>query len=232
MASNPQYQKRSRIAFGIIVFCLIVTYFYISESNFLSFLQEEDSLRQWISSLGLSGPIAIIALMAIAIVISPLPSAPIAMASGAAYGHYEGAIYVAIGSEIGAIIAFYIARLSGVDMINNWMDGRLSKTLVGSQNNLMLIIFVSRLLPFLSFDVISYAAGMTHISFWRFAVATLAGIVPASFLLAHFGSEMASSDVTRIAIALVLLGLLTLIPFVINYIKRHRDKDTKKIHNN
>ena len=47
---------------------------------------------------------------------------------------------------------------------------------MGSQNALMGIVFVSRLLPFLSFDIVSYGAGLTTLSAWRFALATLAGL--------------------------------------------------------
>ncbi len=52
----------------------------------------------------------------------------------------------------------------------------------------MATVFVSRLLPFVSFDVISYAAGLSKITFWRFGLATFAGIVPASFVLTHLGA--------------------------------------------
>ena len=64
----------------------------------------------------------------------------------------------------------------------------------------MATVFATRLMPFLSFDVISYAAGLTPLATWRFAVATVAGIVPASFLLAHFGGELASTDGRGIAL--------------------------------
>ncbi len=72
------------------------------------------------------------------------------------------------------------------------------------------IVFVSRLLPFISFDMVSYAAGVTALTFWRFALATLAGVIPSSFLLAHFGSELASTETNTIAITLLLLGALSL----------------------
>ena len=72
------------------------------------------------------------------------------------------------------------------------------------------IVFVSRLLPFISFDMVSYAAGITPLSFWRFSIATLAGIIPSSYLLAHFGSELASAETGSIAITLLLLGGITL----------------------
>ena len=74
---------------------------------------------------------------------------------------------------------------------------------------------MSRLLPFVSFDAVSYAAGLSRLQFWRFALATLAGIVPASFLLAHFGSLAMEGEAGALTwILAVGLGLLTAAPLV------------------
>ena len=70
-----------------------------------------------VSQAGTMGPLLIIGLMMLAVVASPLPSAPIALVSGAAYGHYAGTAYVAIGSELGAMIAFLIARYLGREAV-------------------------------------------------------------------------------------------------------------------
>ena len=43
-------------------------------------------------------------------------------------------------------------------------------------------IFILRLIPIISFDAISYAAGLTSISFWRFLVATALGMAPGTFV--------------------------------------------------
>jgi uncharacterized membrane protein YdjX (TVP38/TMEM64 family) len=67
-------------------------------------------------------------------------------------------------------------------------------------------------MPFLSFDIISYAADLTPLKIWRFAVATLLGIIPASFLLAHFAGELASGDWRRAGVTVLALGLITLLP--------------------
>jgi len=85
----------------------------------------------------------------------------------------------------------------------------------------MTIVFVSRLLPFISFDVVSYAAGLTSLSLWRFALATLAGILPTSFLLAHFGGEMVAGELDRMLYAVFALGLLTAVPLAA-YLVRER----------
>ena len=77
-----------------------------------------------------------------------------------------------------------------------------------------MIVFASRLLPFLSFDIVSYAAGLTQLKVWRFVLATVLGILPASFLLAHYGGELGSGDLKRVALTVLALGAITLIPTV------------------
>lgn len=119
----------------------------------------------------------------------------------------------------GPLAAFGVARLLGREVVQRWFGDRLSVGLLGSQTALMGIVLVSRLLPFISFDIVSYAAGLTTLSFWRFAVATLVGIVPASFLLAHFGSEMATSESSRIMGSILALGVITLIPVAVKMIR-------------
>jgi uncharacterized membrane protein YdjX (TVP38/TMEM64 family) len=151
----------------------------------------------------------------IAVVINPLPSAPIALAAGFAYGHTWGTVYVVIGSVSGAFIAFFIARLLGYDILYRWFGERLKVGLLGSQWGLAGMIAVFRLLPFISFDIVSYAAGLTSITWWRFLLATTVGIIPASFILTHFGSEMSTGDPNRIGLTVLLLGFMTVIPVAV-----------------
>jgi uncharacterized membrane protein YdjX (TVP38/TMEM64 family) len=64
-------------------------------------------------------------------------------------------------------------------------------------------------------DAVSYAAGLSRLRFWRFARATLAGIVPASFLLAPFGSVAMEGEAGAITWILAIgLGILTAAPLV------------------
>lgn len=214
-----------RILGAIALLTVILTYGWIAPKLGLpAELPDPALLRQWFEGLGAAGPAAIIGLMVVAILLSPIPSAPIALAAGALYGHFWGGLYVLAGAELGALLAFGIARLIGFDVLHRWLGDRLSRGLAGSQNFLMATVFVSRLLPFISFDIVSYAAGLTTLTFWRFAIATLAGIIPASFLLAHFGSELVASETDRILLALVFLGLLTAIPLFVRLAGRNREE--------
>ncbi len=207
------------LAVAVLLGVLAATYWLLHETGALATILNGAALREHIAQMGNWGPLTVIALMVLAIMVSPIPSAPIAMAAGAAYGHVWGTVYVIVGAEIGALAAFGIARWLGAETLRRWFGDRLKVGFMGSQNKLTMIVLVSRLLPFISFDIISYAAGLTVITFWRFAAATLVGIVPASFLLAHFGGEMATGESDRILISVVALGAITLIPLAVKLIR-------------
>ena len=175
-----------RIMLGMAVLAIfLATSLVLWRTGVLDALLMGDTLEQAVIRLGPLGPAMIIGLMTIAIVGSPIPSAP-------------------------------IARLLGYDALRAWLGVRatpgLLQRFITSQNALMAAVFATRLMPFLSFDVVSYAAGLSPLKPWRFAIATLLGVLPASFLLAHFGDELVSDDLRRAGLTVLVLGTLTLLP--------------------
>ncbi len=207
--STNNVVKKILLFIGFLFFIAYISWLVV-ELGWMDILKEQEQMLGIIKNLGLIGPFAIIFLIAIAIVVSPIPSAPIALVSGALYGHTMGTIYVVIGAVTGALIAFLISRKLGYAYINRKLHHRVPVKIIGSQNTLMLIVFITRLAPFISFDVISYAAGLTRLTTSRFLLATIMGIIPISFLLAHFGSEAANGEIQEIVFALFFLGLLSM----------------------
>ncbi len=189
-------------------------------------LLDRETLEVVVARAGIWGPLLIIGLMTVAVVASPIPSAPIALAAGAAYGHVWGTVQVVIGAELGALIAFSLARVLGHDVLRRVFGTSVDAGLLGSQNALTWTVFASRLMPFISFDIISYAAGLSRLHAWRFALATLAGIVPTSFVLAHFGGEAVSGDPVRTTWAVLGLGLITGLPLLWIATRRQAGKET------
>lgn len=190
---------------------------YLWQGGFIKTIIENVNSAQisvWVDTAGSWGPLMIIGLMMAAVVASPIPSAPIAIAAGAAYGQNLGTIYVIIGAFMGAMIAFYLSRWLGRSAIQKWLGEKADKGLLGSQNALTATVFFSRLLPFVSFDMISYAAGLSKINTWRFALATFIGVMPTAFLMAHLG-VMAIDGSTNIAIWFsIILGIVVAIPLL------------------
>lgn len=226
MAQGITVGTGAKIVLAVALVAAAAALFLGPLSGFVEDLSGE-RISAWVSAAGAWGPIVIIALMTIAIVATPIPSAPIALAAGAAYGHTIGTIYIVIGAELGALAAFALARFLGRDVLTRWLGETVDKGWLGSQNVLTLTVFASRLMPFISFDIVSYAAGLSCLHFWRFAVATLAGIIPASFVLAHFGNEAVSGEPGRAAWAAVGLGALTLTPLIVVATREQRGRKAR-----
>lgn len=217
------YGPWKKLAWFVLYFFLGVGLFvFLKQSSLIETLQNSRELQSTLAGLKGIAPLAIIGLMVTAILVSPIPSAPIALAAGALYGHTWGTLIVIIGAELGAILAFTIARKLGYDAVKKMIKGEYSLKAWDSQTTLMSVVFVSRLLPFISFDVVSYIAGLTNLAFWRFAIATLAGIAPMSFLLAHFGSELVATELKTMSIAVVAIGILTGASYIYAVIKTTR----------
>ena len=157
--------------------------------------------------------------MVIAIIFNPIPSAPIALVAGALYGHTWGTVYIVTGALVGAMIAFTIARIAGRSLIVRLLGEHTAPSWIGSQNSMMMTVLLSRLVPFISFDLISYGAGLTSLKLWRFSIATLIGLLPASFLLAHFGSEMTADNLNESMSIIFLVGILVLLPVIFGLAK-------------
>ena len=91
----PSNVSKLKILIGILLVLLVIgTYIYISQTGLLTTICDCDSLNEFVGRLGILGPFVIIGLMTGAIVMSPIPSAPIALAAGMAYGHLWGTVYI------------------------------------------------------------------------------------------------------------------------------------------
>ena len=91
MTPTPEGSKngiaRSLIFAAIILSLLIAGFVLAEKSGVTDLILNMDTLIVYMQSLGAGGPFVVIGLMILAIVFNPLPSAPIALASGAVYGH-------------------------------------------------------------------------------------------------------------------------------------------------
>ncbi|MBX3305390.1 MAG: TVP38/TMEM64 family protein [Nitrospira sp.] len=170
--------------------------------------QVADQLRE----AGPFGPILFIALMATAVVISPIPSLPLDLAAGATFGVIMGTVYAVIGAEIGAILSFLIGRALGREALTRIFRTEIRFCERCSDRHLAIFIFLSRLIPLFSFDLISYGAGLTNMSLQAFAVATLLGMIVPTYALTYAGSTVISGGWLLIVLGLVMVAVLLLIP--------------------
>lgn len=174
-----------------------------------------DAISEWLDTLGPWAPVMFVILLATAVVVSPIPSVPLDIAAGLAFGLLWGTVYVLIGAELGAIVAFTIARRLGRPRLAR----RLPRAAMNQIDTLaarsgVRALLLMRLLPVFNFDWVSYAAGLTSISFPAFALATLVGMIPPVIAIVAVGATISVNPVLAATI-LALLVLLVVIPLVV-----------------
>ncbi|MBE0490283.1 MAG: TVP38/TMEM64 family protein [Halomonas sp.] len=176
-------------------------------------------LSQWLNDQGPLGPLLLMALMVMAVIVGPLPTLPITSASGMAFGVLPGSMLAATGALAGAMIAFLLARLLGRDLIRKRFHDNPLFGAEGSQRLLFIIVLLTRLIPIFSFALISYAAGVTAIRAWRFALATTIGMLPMTLVFASLGHTFELHPALTITAAITILAVMSLLPW---YLRRHR----------
>lgn len=174
-----------------------------------------DRLVSVLESLGPMGPIVFIGLMILAVVVSPIPSLPLDLAAGIVFGPFWGTIYAVTGAEIGAIMSFLIGRVLGREVLNRLLSTNVTFCEKCSDHHLMVLVFLARLLPIFSFDIISYGAGLTTMSLRVFAIATLLGMIPPTFALTYLGGSVTTLEWPIIVSGLVLAGLFLWLPKIL-----------------
>lgn len=88
-------------------------------------------------------------------------------------------------------------------------------------------ILVCRLLPFVSFDAISYFAGLTPIKFWPFFIATGVGQLPATIIYSYVGG-MLTGGVKYFVTALLCIFSLGILVMIVRRIYMERQEKKKQ----
>ncbi|MGB0911710.1 MAG: TVP38/TMEM64 family protein [Nitrospirales bacterium] len=202
----------AKIVSWIII--LALAYWFISLYDLTVYLQPA-RFAEFIQTFGVMAPLVFVGIMALAVVVSPIPSLPLDLAAGVAFGPLFGTVYAVIGAEIGAIVSFLIGRALGREVIARLLKSDVVFCEKCSDHHLVGFVFLSRLLPLFSFDLVSYGAGLTNMSLKAFALATLAGMIPPTFALVYFGSSALADNWFVIFFGLILVALLIVLPKLI-----------------
>lgn len=92
---------------------------------------------------------------------------------------------------LGATVAFGLARAFGRPLVMRFLSLRSQRALADwSRRQGGLALLAARLVPVIAFNVINYAAALTHISWWTFLWATGLGILPLTILLSVLGENV------------------------------------------
>ena len=212
------------LVFAIYFFVTPVKIFVNQMVFYLSSLDLE-SIKQYILSFGIWAPIISFLLMLLQSVAAPLPAFLITFANAALFGWVWGAILSWSSAMAGAALCFFIAKFLGRDVV----EKLTSKMAISSIDEFFdkygkYTILVCRLLPFMSFDIVSYAAGLTSMKFMPFFIATGIGQLPATIVYSYVGG-MLTGGAKLFVTGLMILFALTVAIYMFK--KIYNDKKNK-----
>ena len=209
------------VASILVVILIVASYFvipgfraFINEAYNILLSDNKLEIRKWVSALGFWGPIFIIVAMVVQIFLFFMPSPVLMVISVLAYGPIWGTILAIASVLVASAVGYFVGRLIGEDALYK-LIGKSQKDKMESyvaQYGVWVVV-ISRLSPAFSNDAVSLVSGMVKMNFWKFMLATFAGITPLAILLAWFGEshERLQSGLIWISV----IGVLFLIGYII-----------------
>lgn len=178
-----------------------------------------EALKAFLLSFGAWAPVISFLLMVLQSLIAPLPAFVLTLTNGLLFGALWGSVLSWGSAMAAAALCFGLSRLFGRRMVEKLvspsplarMDAFFAR--YGKHS-----VLVARLLPWISFDLVSYGAGLSAMGFWGFWSMTAIGQLPATFFYSYLGERAGRSLRTAFFVltSLFVVGILTalLAPFV------------------
>lgn len=181
-----------------------------------------DKIKEYILSFGVLAPLISFLLMVFQAILAPLPAFLITFANAALFGWVYGAALSWASAMVGALLCFYIAQFLGRDVVEK-LTSKMALESVDAffERHGVYAILIARLLPFISFDVVSYAAGLTSMKLRSFLVATGIGQLPATLVYSYVGG-MLTGDAKTAVYGLLILFSVTILIYLIKQVYRGR----------
>ena len=150
------------------------------------------ALRGFILGFGAWAPAVSFALMILQAVVAPLPAIVLTLANGFLFGWAWGALLSWSSAVAGAALCFWMGRALGRPAVERLLGdaAALERTDRFFARHGRWAVLLARLLPFVPFDPVSYAAGLTAIGFWPFLLATGVGQLPATLVYSRLGQGL------------------------------------------
>ncbi len=230
----PEEKKSNwtgRIVIAVLAVVFVAAYFAIPAvhewvNNVVEMFRTGnfDDMREFIARYGKWAMAISALLMIFQSIAAPLPAFFITLTNANLFGWWQGCILSWASSMAGAALCFWIARILGRDVVERiCTKGALLSIEDFFAKYGKRCILVARLLPFISFDIVSYAAGLTAMDFWGFFVATGVGQMPACIVYSYVGG-MLTGGARKMFIGLMCLFALAIVVVLIRQVYTASEK--------
>lgn len=139
------------------------------------------------------GPLLFIALYAV----RPLflfSAVLLTVAGGFVFGPLLGLVYTVIGSNLSATVAYLLGRFLGAGLLEGQPSAGLVRRYAERMRDSSFETVLVMRFVFLPYDLVNYLAGLLHIRWAPFILATLLGSLPGTLAFVLFGASIQRFD--------------------------------------
>jgi uncharacterized membrane protein YdjX (TVP38/TMEM64 family) len=217
---------------GLAAFFVLGWHRYIS---FEMIRTHRGMLMDWVGRWGVMAGVAYVACYALMAAFSIPGGALATIVGGYLFGLWLGVCASVIGATLGAIAVFLAARTALADVLRAKAGPGLRRMEDGFRRNAFSYLLVLRLVPIFPFWLVNLVPAFCGVNLRTYALATLIGIVPGSFVFTWVGSTLGDvldrgetpdlMIVFRWDILLPILGLalLALLPVLVRKVQARRE---------
>ncbi len=234
--TSPEKDSRSEreqskltwlIPLGLLIFFALLYLIWPGFRDFvdtavsISLSGDRQRLETWVDGFGAWGPVVILLLMIMQTVLAFIPSVVIMVVTVLAFGPFWGGVLTWVGLLVSATVAFAIGRALGPVTVDKLIGQSTEKKVEGFVHEYGIwAIIAARISPALSTDAVSLVAGLAEMGYLRFIVATGAGTLPLTVLIAWLGA-----DIERLEVGLLWVSVVSLAIFVAYVVWDRRRSD-------
>ncbi len=198
----------------LIVFVWLIFSYFNEGLLYILFNGGSQGIIDYINSFGTYAYLIFILVVILEVVVAPVPPLILYVVAGVLFGGLYGGVLVLVGNIIGSYIDFKIAR----NFIKNRLDKKISGKLRNKFNKYFekygaLSIFILRVNPLTTSDMVSYLSGLTNIRTYKFISSTALGLIPLIFVQTYLGDGIIQDSNLLMSIT-ILFSIVYLIVFI------------------
>lgn len=214
----PQYlwggknkkQKRFVLCAILLIAALVLLLTFLFGERILIIMGNPAALKVWLEQYHAWSVAVFIAVRTTQTVIKFIPAEPLEIGAGFAFGAFGGMAYCLLGSFLGSLIILFLTRRFGLRAVKVFVSEEKINSLrfLQNQKRVFVSLFILYLIPSTPKDIITYLAGVTRLSNWKFLLITSIARIPAILTSTWCGSQLVSRDYRAAAL---IFGLTVLV---------------------
>lgn len=206
-------KRMNYIKIAVIIAIAVASFFVVRNISL-------EEIKTWVLGHGAWAAVIYIAtFVVLPIFFFPVPV--IVLAGGTIFGLFKGTLYTMIGVLINTPIMYFIGRFLLKDFVHNFVNNHMSEKLRNAlqstnQKVLALVLFIIRLSPIFSYNLVNYISGVTEIKFLPYILTTIAGVLPGVIVFINIGENVLNVGSKEFFISLSFLLVLVIISAIIS----------------